>query len=85
MSIDAGAIYEKVKQIIVQRLSVDADEVVAASQFGDDLGADSLDSVELIMSFEEAFDLEISDEDAQKLVTVNDAVEYIVRELKQIK
>ncbi len=68
---------EKVKNIIVDKLGVDADEVVKGACFVDDLGADSLDLVELIMSMEETFDLEISDEDAEKIVKVEDAIAYI--------
>ncbi|MEW6047650.1 MAG: acyl carrier protein [Bacillota bacterium] len=72
-----GSIFEKVKSIIVEQLSVDESEVTPEASFVDDLGADSLDIVELIMAFEEAFGLEIPDEDAEKIVTVGDAVKYI--------
>ena len=72
-----NAIFEKVKSIIVEQLSVDESEVTPESSFVDDLGADSLDIVELIMAFEEAFGMEIPDEDAEKIVTVGDAVRYI--------
>ena len=68
---------EKVKKIIVEQLGVDADEVTAEASFVDDLGADSLDTVELVMAFEEEFDLEIPDEDAEKIAKVQDAVKYI--------
>jgi acyl carrier protein len=68
---------EKVKNIIVDKLSVEPDEVVPEASFVDDLGADSLDLVELIMAMEEAFDMEISDDQAEKLQTVQDAVNYI--------
>ena len=68
---------EKVKQIIVEQLGVDENEVTATASFVDDLGADSLDVVELVMAFEEAFGIEIPDEDAEKIATVKDAVEYI--------
>ena len=68
---------EKVKNIIVDKLSVDASRVVPEASFLDDLGADSLDTVELIMEFEEEFDLEIPDEDAEKITTVGAALEYI--------
>jgi acyl carrier protein len=71
------SIEDKVKKIIVEKLSVDLDEVVPEASFVDDLGADSLDLVELIMSMEEEFDIEIPDEDAEKLVTVQDALDYI--------
>ncbi len=69
--------FEKVKAVIVDQLSVDEDEVTMESSFVDDLGADSLDVVELIMGLETAFDIEIPDEEAEKISTVGDAVEYI--------
>ncbi len=68
---------ERVKKIIAEKLSVDMEEVVPEAAFVDDLGADSLDLVELIMSMEEEFDTEISDEDAEQLTTVKDAIDYI--------
>ena len=68
---------DKVKQIIVDQLGVDAADVTPASSFVDDLGADSLDRVELIMALEETFGMEIPDEDAEKIQTVGDAVKYI--------
>jgi acyl carrier protein len=68
---------EKVKQIIVEQLGVEESEVTASASFQDDLGADSLDIVELVMAFEEAFDIEIPDEDAEKIKTVKDAVDYV--------
>jgi acyl carrier protein len=68
---------EKVKNIIVEQLGVSADEVVPEASFVDDLGADSLDLVELIMVLEEEFGKEIPDEDAEKIQTVKDAMEYI--------
>ena len=68
---------EKVKQIIVEQLGVDAAEVTASASFQDDLGADSLDIVELVMAFEESFDVEIPDEDAEKIKTVQDAINYV--------
>lgn len=67
----------RVKQIIVEQLGVDEEEVVGNAMFIDDLGADSLDVVELIMAFEEEFGIEIPDEDAEKLLTVRDAINYI--------
>ncbi|MCK5094360.1 MAG: acyl carrier protein [Spirochaetes bacterium] len=70
-------IYEKVKEIIVERLSVDEKDVIKDASFIDDLGADSLDTVELVMALEEEFGLEIPDEDAEKIVKVGDAVDYI--------
>ena len=69
--------FEKVKEIIVEQLGVDADDVTMETSFIDDLGADSLDIVELIMALEEAFDLEIPDKEAEKITTVANAVEYI--------
>jgi len=71
------SIEDKVKKIIAEKLSVDLDEVVPEASFVDDLGADSLDLVELIMSMEEEFDVEISDEDAEKMTSVKDALEYV--------
>ena len=71
------SVEEKVKKIIAEKLSVDLDEVVPEASFVDDLGADSLDLVELIMSMEEEFDVEISDEDAEKLESVKDAIDFI--------
>lgn len=71
------AIEEKVKQIIVEQLGVDSSEVTAEASFIDDLGADSLDTVELVMAFEEEFDIEIPDEDAEKMATVGDAIAYL--------
>ncbi len=70
-------IEEKVKSIIVEQLGVDEDEVTPNASFTEDLGADSLDQVELVMAFEEEFNLEISDEEAEKIKTVQDAVNYI--------
>ncbi|MEA2085033.1 MAG: acyl carrier protein [Thermodesulfobacteriota bacterium] len=67
----------KLNDIIVDQLSVKAESVVPGASFVDDLGADSLDLVELIMAFEETFDIEIPDEDAEKIITVQDAVNYM--------
>jgi len=72
-----AALEEKVKQIIVDQLGVDADEVTPEASFIEDLGADSLDTVELVMEFEEEFDIEIPDEDAEKMTTVGMAIEYL--------
>ena len=69
--------FEQVKKIVVEQLGVEADEVKMESTFVDDLGADSLDIVELIMAFEEAFNIEIPDEKAEKIKTVEDVVKYI--------
>ncbi len=70
-------VFTKVKDIVVEQLGVDEDEVGLATSFVDDLGADSLDIVELIMAMEEEFDIEIPDEDAASIGTVEDVVEYI--------
>ncbi|MEW6307789.1 MAG: acyl carrier protein [Bacillota bacterium] len=77
MSKDRNAIFAKVRAIIVEQLGVDEEEVTAEALFIDDLGADSLDIVELIMALEEAFELEIPDEDVERISSVNDAVDYI--------
>lgn len=71
------SIEERVKKIIVEQLGVDESEVTEDASFVDDLGADSLDTVELVMAFEEEFNIEIPDEDAEKITTVQDAVDYI--------
>src|SRR5215469_3079793 len=76
---------EKVKQIVSEQLGVDEAEVTPSASFTDDLGADSLDQVELVMALEEAFDLEISDEDAEKIRTVQDAIDYIDKHAKVSK
>lgn len=68
---------EKVKEVIAKQLGVNASEVTGESSFVDDLGADSLDTVELVMAFEETFGIEIPDEDAEKIIKVKDAVDYI--------
>jgi len=67
----------KIKQIIAEKLGVSEDKVTTQASFVDDLGADSLDQVELIMAFEDAFDIDIPDEDAEKMKTVKDAVDYL--------
>jgi acyl carrier protein len=72
-----ASVEEKVKRIIVDQLGVDEDEVKPEASFVDDLGADSLDVVELVMALEEEFGLEINDEDAEKIGTVKQAIEYI--------
>jgi len=71
------SVEQKVKQIIAEQLGVDESQVDNTASFVDDLGADSLDIVELTMAFEEAFNLEIPDEDAEKISTVKDAIDYI--------
>jgi len=73
----SNSVEEKVKAIIVEQLGVQAEEVKPEASFVDDLGADSLDTVELVMAFEEAFGIEIPDEDAEKIQKVKDAVTYI--------
>lgn len=78
MSVEA-----KVKQIIVEQLGVDEGQVDNTASFVDDLGADSLDIVELVMAFEEAFNIDIPDEDAEKISTVKDAIDYIESKTKK--
>jgi acyl carrier protein len=73
----------KVKEIIVEQLNVDKEAVVPAAKFVDDLGADSLDTVELVMALEEAFSLDIPDDDAEKIGTVGDAINYIKNHVKE--
>ncbi len=75
------ALEEQVKEIIVEQLGVTAEEVVPQASFIDDLGADSLDIVELVMAMEEAFDVEIPDEDAEKIQTIGSAVTYLKSKL----
>lgn len=71
----------KVKEIIIEKLGVDAEKVTEDASFVEDLGADSLDTVELVMDFEEEFDLEIPDEEAEKLTTVGSAIKYLQEKL----
>ena len=78
-------ITEKVKQIISEQLGVEESEVTPSASFVDDLGADSLDTVELVMALEENFDIEIPDEDAEKIRTVQDAIDYIEKHSKVSK
>lgn len=77
MSTNAASTVERVKSIIVEQLGVAAEEVNESASFIEDLGADSLDIVELVMALEEEYDIEISDEDAEKILTVGDAIKYI--------
>ena len=77
----AEDVQQKVIDLIVDQLGVDADSVTQEAHFIDDLGADSLDTVELVMAFEEEFDIEIPDEDAEKLETVKDAIDYLNKQL----
>ena len=75
--------FERIRKIIVDQLGVDESQVTIDSSFVDDLGADSLDIVELIMALESEFDIEIPDEDAEKITTVNDAVQYVTNNIKE--
>ena len=77
------SVEQRVKQIIVEQLGVDEGQVDNNASFVDDLGADSLDIVELVMAFEEAFGIEIPDEDAEKIATVKDAIDYIENKKKK--
>jgi acyl carrier protein len=76
------SVESKVKEIIVEQLGVDAGQVTSEASFVDDLGADSLDTVELVMALEEKFDIEIPDEDAEKITTVGEAIEYLKQNAK---
>jgi acyl carrier protein len=80
-----ASVEERVKTIIVEQLGVDEGEVTPTASFVDDLGADSLDTVELVMAFEENFGIESPDEDAEKIATVKDAVDYIEKHSKGSK
>ena len=79
------AVEEKVKQIIVDQLGVEPADVTPTASFVDDLGADSLDRVELVMALEETFGVEIPDEDAEKIATVQNAIDYIQKNAKSVK
>jgi acyl carrier protein len=72
-----ASIEQRVKELVVEQLGVSQDQVTAQASFVDDLGADSLDTVELVMAFEEEFGLDIPDEDAEKMATVSDAIKYL--------
>ena len=74
--------YDKVKEIIIDKLGVEENKITMESKFIDDLGADSLDTVELIMQFEEEFSMEIPDEEAEHLLSVGQAVDYITKKLQ---
>lgn len=85
MDFDTKDVEKEVRKIIVELLGVDEDKVVPAARFREDLEADSLDLVELIMALEEAFDSDISDEQAQKITTVGEAIKYISERLEEVK
>jgi len=74
---------EKVKQLISEQLGVDEADITPSAHFIEDLGADSLDQVELVMALEEAFDLQVSDEDAEKILTVQNAIDYVDRHARR--
>ena len=78
----ASSVEDKVKQIIVEQLGVDESEVTPTASFIDDLGADSLDTVELVMALEEEFECEIPDEDAEKITSVQQAIDYVKAHVK---
>ena len=78
MNIQTNEIEARVKKIVVEQLGVKEEEVTTDASFVDDLGADSLDTVELVMALEEEFEIEIPDEDAEKIITIKDAVSYVV-------
>ena len=82
MSTTTNTTFERVRKIVIEQLSVDEKEVTPQAAFQTDLGADSLDTVELVMALEEEFNVEISDEDAEKIATVQDAVNYIEQRVK---
>jgi len=83
MSIKTNEIEARVKKIVVEQLGVKEEEVTTDASFVDDLGADSLDTVELVMALEEEFETEIPDEDAEKIITIKDAVNYIVERMEK--
>lgn len=78
-----GEIAEKVRQLISEQLGVDEADVTPSAHFIEDLGADSLDQVELVMALEEAFDLQIADEDTEKMLTVQNAIDYVDRHARR--
>ena len=77
MSVDKEEVYKKVKAVVVEQLGVSEDEINEEASFTEDLGADSLDTVELVMALEEEFDIEISDDEAENISTVQSAIDYI--------
>ena len=82
MALTEEQVYEKIKAVVVEQLGVSEDEVTKEASFTDDLGADSLDTVELVMALEEEFGTEIADEEAEKLTTVGKTVDYILAHIK---
>ena len=82
MALTDSEVFDKVKSVIVEQLGVSADEVTPEASFTDDLGADSLDTVELVMALEEEFATEIADEEAEKLTTVGKTVDYILKQTR---
>jgi len=83
MTTNTNEIETRVKKIVVEQLGVKEDEITTDASFVDDLGADSLDTVELVMALEEEFETEIPDEDAEKIITIKDAVKYIVERMEK--
>lgn len=77
-----SSVIERVKKIVIEQLGVDEDQVTPSASFTDDLGADSLDTVELVMALEQEFNLEIPDEDAEKITNIEEAVKYIQEKLE---
>ena len=82
---EKNEVFRKVKEIVVEQLEVKESEVVLEAKFVDDLGADSLDIIEMIMSMEEIFGIEIPDEDAEMLINIEDAINYIIQEKKSLQ
>jgi len=78
-----ASVFDKVKKIVVEQLGIDEDQVTPEASFTEDLGADSLDTVELVMALEQEFNMEIPDEEAEKINTVGEAVHYIEKYLKE--
>ncbi len=83
MSTEEQTIEEKVKEIIIKQVGINKEQVTHETSFVNDLGADSLDTVELVMEFEDAFDMNIPDEDAEKIQTVGDAIKYIKEHIQK--